>query len=390
MSREPRLATLVTARSAVVEPYHRWIPYRQGFSPELVRTFIREEGDGTRAGGGGTSEFSPLLDPFSGSGTFVVECARRGIVATGVEPLRTLVFLNEVMSQGPFPPLPALPDSPDWRDYAIQLREPLHHAALMLAVARQYTGKGKLNRGAEPIGKLLHSVAEMMREDLTMPLRRAFAVHRGDARRLDMFEEESMAGVLTSPPYVSRYDYVGLTGPYEQVYSFWYGPDESNGSDSQIEAVRPSPFAVSRSDYAGPSGADSNDNNQASRCEGWGEPGAAAAEEVCEELLGQGKRREARLVGKYLNDLARVFDELLRVLRVGAPCWIVVGGARISDAYFPADLHVAELAEVRGLDVDGIFVARDLVPTRHRFGDLGLLAPRESVIALRKVQARPQ
>ena len=40
LAEEPRLATLVTAQGNAREPFHRWLPYRQGFSPGLVRLFL--------------------------------------------------------------------------------------------------------------------------------------------------------------------------------------------------------------------------------------------------------------------------------------------------------------------------------------------------------------
>src|SRR3990172_5741938 len=79
---EPRLATLVTAEGGRREPFHRWIPYKQGFSPGLVRQFLQEN-PRTR------KEWAaqPVFDPFSGSGTCVVECAKHGVSAIGVEAI---------------------------------------------------------------------------------------------------------------------------------------------------------------------------------------------------------------------------------------------------------------------------------------------------------------
>src|SRR3972149_11365219 len=79
---EPRLATLVTAEGGRREPFHRWIPYKQGFSPGLVRRFLHENPRTAKAWAA-----QPVLDPFSGSGTCIVECAKYGVCAVGCEAI---------------------------------------------------------------------------------------------------------------------------------------------------------------------------------------------------------------------------------------------------------------------------------------------------------------
>ena len=63
---------------------------------------------------------------------------------------------------------------------------------------------------------------------------------------------------------------------------------------------------------------------------------------------------------------------------------MVVGGARIKDVYVPSDLMVAEIAEGCGFRVEAIRVARDLVGAARKFGRLGHVAPRESLLIMRR------
>ena len=134
MIREPRLGRMVTSQNAQREPYHRWMRYRQGFSPELVRLFLSENDAGASE-----SARRPLLDPFSGAGTVVLECGRRNVRAIGVEAMASLAFLASVAGEKGVPELPDLGECRTWKEAADRLDLPVHRAALMCAVGRRHT-----------------------------------------------------------------------------------------------------------------------------------------------------------------------------------------------------------------------------------------------------------
>jgi len=52
--------------------------------------------------------------------------------------------------------------------------------------------------------------------------------------------------------------------------------------------------------------------------------------------------------------------------------------------YVPSDLIVAEIAERIGFQVEAIRVARDLVGAARKFGRLGHIAPRESLLVMHR------
>ncbi|HLM03240.1 MAG TPA: DNA methyltransferase [Pyrinomonadaceae bacterium] len=66
----------ITFKAGQSESVHRWYRLTPSFSPNLVRYLIQELG---------IDEKSFVLDPFSGRGTTIIECQKKGIPALGIE-----------------------------------------------------------------------------------------------------------------------------------------------------------------------------------------------------------------------------------------------------------------------------------------------------------------
>ncbi len=351
----PELGKLVTGQMLSEEPFHRWLPYQQAFSPELVRIFLRE------ADPQAVSTEHPLLDPFAGVGTFVVECVRNNIAAVGLEALEPLTFVARCKGCQGFPRLPELPNAEDWELAAPRLMESIHRAALICAVATRHTAAGRANRGAPPLLDAFDAVVARIREDLRDPLPTSVDVRVGDARNLSDFGPGSIAGVLTSPPYLSRHDYERKSRPHDSVYRTWY-PSQSLAEvhDMQVRAHSRAPARP------------------------WDMKPLPAVAEAVVALRTAGESKLAGIVRSYFEDLAVVLHELFRVLRPGAPFWLNVGGARLKGVYVPADLILAELAREVGFEVQTILVARRLIAAGRKLGTLTDVAPREVILVLRR------
>lgn len=357
MTRDPELGCMVTAKGAKQEPFHRWMSYRQGFSPELVRRFLRDAGVVNHG-----RHNTPLLDPFSGSGTFVLECARRNIRALGIEAMAALAFLSSVAGEKGVPELPDLGDCATWEEAAERLELPVHRAALMYTVGRQHTSAGKLNRNAPPLLETLDEVVRTMRDDMRHPLPLTNPVWQGDARKLDNIDDGSIGGILTSPPYLSRHDYTKVLSPYETVYQYWYsGRDPAKQKLDQI-AAHPGALTREESTTAMPT----------------------AVDEVSAALLANGQRKLATVAKTYFQNMFEVLIQCRRVLLPKAPCWMVVGGARLKSVYVPSDLILADAAASCGFEVRSVCVARNLIDVGRRLGRLTNVTPRESILELRK------
>jgi len=402
---------MVTARGAPDEPFHRWIHFKQGFSPSLVRLFLKEQADR-----GTARNDLPVLDPFAGSGTVPIECARGRVQAVGVEALASLAFLADARHEHELPPFPAIDDAiqgetisdddagkeasdvgdgtetrddAEWTAIADRLAHPLHRAALMLAVGRRHTSAGKLNRSADPLPESLQKVLAMIREDVRSRLAISNVTHHGDARQLAMIDDESIGAILTSPPYLSRHDYAAIVAPLDRVYRHWFPADDTDRPRASQMAGRATVRSPNRA-----AGFSQRDDARPSRAAGFSPrddrrsgsdaslPDAAREAAVQLEMVGEAKL--ASVVRAYFVDLARVVAECHRVLAPGGVAWFVVGGSRLKGVHIPSDVIVAEQMQAAGFTVNAIRVAREVTGSRRKFGRLGHIAPRESVIVASK------
>jgi DNA modification methylase len=327
MEVDPTLADLVTGEQAKAEPLHRWLPFRQQFAPALVRRFLSEAGAA-----------DPVLDPFSGSGTVAIECARAGRAAIGVEAIPVLAWATQARFSDRDPE---------------RLRD-------VLVASRTVTGEGR-RKEPEPLGGIERSVEVMVAADRARPLPGPGRVIVGDARRLPL-ADGSVGGVLTSPPYLSRYDYSRITAAMDAAWR----RGRSAAASPQMRATLQGRGAV------GAAGGSRRDEAVL----------PAAAREAVAAVGNLGRRKDAAVIRAYFDDLMDVLSELFRVTRPGAPVWIVIGAADFQREYVPADLIAAEIGESVGFQAGGIVEARRLRQSGRLLGGLKDVAPRESVVKL--------
>lgn len=352
IEQRPELAEHVTGTGLRSEPFHRWLPYKQAFSPQLIRSFLREMLSNVSDG--------PIFDPFAGTGTTIVECVARGCPALGVEATPALAYIARAKGARSFPTLPNLDNCQTIEQLADQLTDPVHRAGLLCAHAAGHTTDGHPIADAPPIRLRLANILKQIRADLAHPLNAPVDVRVGDARVLADIPDNSVAAALTSPPYLSRHDYTRITRPIEQLSERWFpARDESGARERQIRAH---PKAYEQS---------------------WTIPPHAATAEAIAALQAREEPKLSGIVRSYFEDMHRALAALLRTLRSNAPVWFVVGGARLKGVYVPADLILAEHARALGFTVGSIMVARRLIPTGRKLGNLSDVSPRESILELR-------
>lgn len=385
-------AAWLTPREARSAPVHRWFVFPHSYSPALVRHLLEEMSvaDGTT-----------VLDPFCGAGTTLLEASLAGMRPVGVDllPLATLVARAKLSR-----PAPGALQGASRRAVAAA------HAALdreppssLLRRALSARACGRLmaaleSAGSDPAGrcvkvavaaavrslstlvadggwlrsrepaidgslahKVLANLLARMQEDVeAIEGRRPGRVLKADARALPL-PDESVQAVITSPPYPNRHDYTRvfgveldlLFGLGESVKALRYRAMRSH-PEAQPPARRPSVFSTS----------------------------GALSEVVTRVAEDHDDPRIARMLEGYFEDSFAVLLELRRVLSPGGRAALVVGNARYCGHSIAVDLHLAELAEVAGLSIDGVEVLRYRGNSAQQMAAHGREPSRESVVLL--------
>ena len=389
-------------------PVHRWWPYVQGYSAEFVAGLIRA----AEVPRGGT-----VLDPFSGSGTTLVEGRRAGLRAVGFEILppaalaarvktefglraddlrrtadRVIArgkrrraghppFLRETHRQ--FHPktlssLTRLRDALPLGNTAVDRAARVAFGASLIPVSRLRRspclgyGPDRPDRAPDPFAEFDRRV-DVMREDLAAlsPTRAAWGppaeIHEGDSRSIRL-PPGSVDLAVTSPPYVNGMDYVmnykldlAWLG-YARGYSDLARLRQAMVSCDNLPRIEAARF-LSTKDLPDP----------------W-----------LSEILGR-IRSNVERKGSYRRQdvhgiVRRYFDDLLPVLRgvyaALAPRGrfsLVVGDSLLAGAYVPGDLILARMGVGVGFRIASVEKARSRRSGQRRSFEL-----RESIVTLEK------
>ncbi len=392
-------------------PVHRWWPYVQGYSAGFVAGLL-ERADLPRG--------ASVLDPFSGSGTTVVEARRAGLRGLGAELLPPAVLaarvktdfglsraalgtaaracLERAARRAPGP-LPFLRETerqfaPATREALTRLRDALPPPttpvarALRVAFGRILIPVSRLRRSPclgyggkdpavapDPMAAFSSAVAEMQADLATLDRDRASWGPRAtlwevDARRLPA-PKGRVALAVTSPPYVNGMDYV----MNYKLDLAWLGYARSY---DDLIRLRTAMVAC--------------DNLPRGAADAYLRPDEAD-DPWLRELLPRIRANVARkrtyrrddvhgIVLRYFADLrpvlARVYDALVPDGRFV----LVVGDSLLAGTYVPGDLLVARLGRALGFSIDSVQVARSRRSGQRRSFEL-----RESIVTLRKPRA---
>jgi hypothetical protein len=402
------------------EEGYRWVKYKEAFSPGLVRAIFDVwaplEG--------------PVLDPFAGSGTSLLVAAERGLDAIGIELLPYASWAADAVARahaadlatfrgfvaaaadavrssqlasGIDLPVPAaswaLSSEVSGTLLALRNRLPprgsgveagLAHLALASVIEdvsaavkdgtslrhrdRQREGrstrpgrKGQQAKADDVVDAFV-GAAQTIADDLPKMSGGAEArVLMGDARCLPL-RNETAGSAIFSPPYPNRYDYSAVYQLELAAGGFVRVPED-------LRRIRKS---LLRSHLEAPPSEELVLDD----------PGVVAVLRAVAAAAdgGPGERgRTLRMLVGYFDDMCRVFAELARVLRPGAPVACVVATQTYFGYPVPTDLMLASIARQAGLLVEEFWVLRHkrvAVQQRAR-GNVASTGGRESVLLMR-------
>ncbi len=386
------------------EPILRLFRYKESFSAELVRRFTARFALGAE---------DSVLDPFCGLGTTLLTCRTLKLPSVGVDAMPLCVFLSravtsiwslsvqdirrafeklakEAEARRPDADLTTLPDVPllsrafetrrleelvSWRDAITSLPSrlrPLFQLLLLSAVdAVSLTAKdGQFLR---LVPKETPAVREVMSKKLIdacddiIGLQSYYgggesarvAVHQGDARLLhEVPFEQRPSAVITSPPYLNRYDY-SRSYALELCLNFVRDAEE-------LKEVR---HSLLRSHIE-------------SRVEKNEEPPHEAVEDALSRLRDKelNNPKIPDMILGYFRDMAQVISGLAKVLRPGSPVALVGGNVLFEGEGLPVDLILTDIAQRNGFKPQGILVTRYKGNSSQQMKKYGRREVRESVL----------
>lgn len=432
--------SLVSFQANKARVAYRWYKYKEAFSAALVEHLLRKYEVGA----------GRLLDPFAGSGTALFVASTLGLDADGIELLpigqeiiKTRDCLAREFTSGDFDalrnwakkrpwvdftaktPLPVLritdgaysPNTVDaierymgaWRHENERVRLVLRFALLCVLESISYTRKdGQYLRwdhrsgrrqGAKPFdkgrvldfeeaicAKIDEIVSDMQAGDGRLELfpaeNRHGQVHLHDGSCLDILPtlpSRAYDVVMTSPPYCNRYDY---TRTYALELAL-LGSDE-RGLIELRQQMLSCTVENRAKDLIGMNPAWSNAIDAADRQEL-----LQAVLSYLEDQKAQGKLNNngiPRMVRGYFYEMACVIAECSRVLKPGAPLFMVNDNVRYAGASISVDMILSRIAEELGFRVENIQVLPNgKGNSSQQMGEHGREPLRKCVYVWRKV-----
>jgi hypothetical protein len=410
MAEEPRLGHLVSYVGNRSVPLLRLYRYKEAFAFEFVREFIHRFE---------LSASDYVLDPFAGMGTTLLACWSRGVISAGIDRLPIAAFVaNSLLKMALLQPgdlkaawrrmarrvdtmalAPVALDVPimrrafdektltrlrQWKSATEELDDRVREPALLLLLsvleAVSYSSKDgqflrlkpdkaiadpdrELRRKFEEAERDLLVLRHGMMGDIGNGANEPPTVFLADTRTSEGIRlERPVTGIITSPPYVNRYDY---TRSYCLELCFHFVRDFA-----ELRSIR---HGVLRSHIESRASADD-------------EPPHPAVSELLRALESRelnNPRIPCMLLG-YFVDMGKAIWQWAEWLAPGARVALVVDNVRFEGEHVPVDLILSDMAAMTHFEVERILITRRKGNSSQQMGKYGRIPVRESVVVWRR------
>jgi len=385
-------------------PVYNWFKYKEGFSRELVFRLLEKLGVG---------KSDIVLDPFAGCGTTLLACKEYGRTAIGLDILPIAAYVagiklrdwpdldllvravDDLLSRPTRPPRSHFPAlrivdlafDPGTRDDLLFFREEIDTFAepvrdfLMLGLLSILEGVSRtskdgqflrlVERAIPPVRDALREQLMTMIVDLSRQRRVLFqgcpgkaTMLEGDARdiRLPKRYLGHIAAVITSPPYLNRYD-----------YSRTYALELCLLCVKTADDMRSIRHSLLRS-----------------HIEVKELPGREVHLPGLDEILSALRQKSLNnqripiMIQGYFEDMDLVIRSMATCLRPGGRVALVVANAQFAGESVPTDLLLCELAARHGLETEEVWVTRYKGNSSQQMAVYGRRPVRESIVFWRK------
>ncbi|MEW6409742.1 MAG: DNA methyltransferase [Nitrospirota bacterium] len=382
-------------------PVYNWFKYKEGFSRQLVYSILKEWK---------ISKKDIVFDPFAGCGTTLLACKEFGYKAVGLDILPVAIFVARVKLQD-WPNLKVLEKAiqilmkekfhkpklsfPEasiidkafpkhtqeeilfYKERILQFKKPVQDFLMLglLSILENVSYTSKDGQFLRIVDKHIPSVKEAlgrqltnMIEDLRIQQSALFKdgnakveIIEGDAREPDLPKKYwgKIGAVITSPPYLNRYD-----------YSRTYALELCTLNSSNLSEIR---HSLLRSHIE-------------SKIHNGKELSISAIDEILKNLNEKdlNNDRIPIMIKGYFEDMNLVIKQLSRYLKPGGIVALVVANARFEGEMVPTDLILSELAELNGLKTERIWITRYKGNSSQQMARYGKLPVRETIVFWRK------